>query len=74
MLNGVPVQTGLLSAKDVEISRNTDSDSEFSNPYNSRAAVRGSERVNIVLDNPANGKQFNGSTTGTVPLGYGSYC
>ena len=39
-----------------------------------RAAVRGSERVNIVLDDPMNGKQFNGSITGTVSLGYGSYC
>ena len=35
MVNGVPVQTGLLSAKDVETSRNTDTDSKFSNPYNS---------------------------------------
>ena len=39
-----------------------------------RAAVRGSERVNIVFDDPMNGKQFNGSTTRTVSLGYGSYC
>ena len=39
-----------------------------------RAAVRGSKRDNIVFDDPMNGKQFNGSTTRTVSLGYGSYC
>ena len=39
-----------------------------------RAAVRGGERDNIVFDDPMNGKQFTGSTTITVSLGYGSYC